>query len=157
MKLIFSALIFCFLLAVSAFSQAAQKIDEFGGVPCDEYLGRMDAAVVQARDNPSATVYVLIYEGKESNYNSRKKKMEFGLTAYGSAEAKIRSIKNFLSKRKFPVERFSFVKAGFRESSMVEIWLVPSGDAPPKSTPTLAKMKYRKGKAVGFCTDCCGI
>ncbi|HEX8370338.1 MAG TPA: hypothetical protein VF604_17460, partial [Pyrinomonadaceae bacterium] len=101
------------------------------------------------------TVYVLIYEGKETRYNSRKKKMEFGLPAYGSAEAKIRSIKKYLSIRKVPSKSFSFVKAGFRENAAAEIWTVPSGAPTPKPTPTVTKMKYRKGKSAGFCTDCC--
>jgi hypothetical protein len=157
MKAIFSALIFCLLSGISAFAQEARIFDAFGPLPCDHYLSRMDVAIIQARDNPSATVYVLIYEGKESGYNSRKKKMEYGFPIYGSAEAKIRSIKKYLSIRKLPVNRFSFVKAGFHEETFVEIWLVPRGAPPPKPTPTITKMKYRKGKAYGFCTDCCGI
>jgi hypothetical protein len=156
MKAVFSALLFGLLLSVSTFSQEARKIDEFDIVPCDEYLGRMDNAIAQARENPSAKVYVLIYEGKESIYNRRKNKMELAFPAYGSTEAKIRSIKNYLSKRKLPIERFSFVKAGFRENTALEIWFVMPGAAPPKPAPTLKKMRYRKGKPVGFCTDCCG-
>jgi hypothetical protein len=68
---------------------------------------------------------------------------------------------NLISKqalRNFPrVERFNFIEAGFREKLTVEIWLAPNGATLPKPTPTLTKMKYRKGKAVGFCIDCCGI
>ncbi|HEX9963250.1 MAG TPA: hypothetical protein VGB00_20125 [Pyrinomonadaceae bacterium] len=156
MKAIFSALLFCLLSGVSAFSQEAQKFDYFEDVPCDEYLGRMDAAIAHARQNPTATTYVLIYEGKARRYNNRTKKTELAFPAYGSAAAKILSIKNYLSKRNFPVKRFSFVKAGFRENAAVEIWTVPVGATPPKPTPTITKMKYRKGKAYGFCTDCCG-
>lgn len=155
MKPAFSALIFCFLSSVSAFSQETQIFDSFGDINCEDYLSRMDNATRQARQNPSLTVYVLIYEGKETRYNSRKKKMEFGLPAYGSAEAKIRSIKKYLLLRKLPVKRFAFVKAGFRGDAAVEIWTVTNGATPPKPTPTVTKMKYRKGKAYGFCTDCC--
>src|SRR5215213_3442006 len=110
MKATFSALLFCLLFSISAFSQEAQKFDEFEVLPCDHYLGRMDVVFVAARNNPSAKFYVLIYEGKEWTYNRRKNKSELTFPAYGSAEAKIRSIKKYLSIRKLPVKRFSFVK-----------------------------------------------
>jgi hypothetical protein len=151
----FLAFLFCCLFCVSAFSQSADKLDEFVNIPCDDYLGRMDAAMNKASENPSSTVYVLIYEGKEFRYNNRKKKTELVFPGFGSAKAKISSMKRYISLRSFPVERFKFVKAGFRENSTVEMWLVPSGGNQPKSTPTLTKMKYRKGKATGFCWWCC--
>ncbi len=157
MKTTFLALLFCILFCSSAFSQEAKKIDEFENIPCDEYLARMDVAIVQAYDNPSSSIYVLIYEGKELKYNSRKKKTELVSPNFGSAKAKIRSMKQYISLRKFPAERFTFVKAGFRGNLTVEIWLVPTSVAEPKATLTLTKMKYRKGKASGFCLDCCGI
>src|SRR5687768_6522587 len=153
--------LFVFLLAlffvfnVSAQDKESRKIDEFENIPCDEYLMRVDAAMVEAHNNPFSTIYVLIYEGKELKYNSRKNKTESVFPNFGSAKAKIRSIEKYLSIRKFPAERFEFVKAGFRENLTVEIWLVPVGATSPKPTPTLTKMKYRKGKATGFCIDCC--
>jgi hypothetical protein len=159
MKATFPTLIFCLLLvaAVPVFAQEAQKFDEFEVIHCDEYLARMDNVFVHARDNPSLQIYVLIYEGKEPVYNARRNKTEMKPPAYGSAQAKIRSIKKYMSYRKVPVRRFSFVKAGFRENAAVEIWTVPPGAAPPKPTPMLTKIKYRKGNPYGFCTDCCGI
>ena len=129
--------------------------DSFEDLDCDNYLGRMDNAFVAARDNPSTGFYVLIYEGKEWAYNRRKNKTELAFPTYGTAEAKIRSIKKYMSIKKLPVSRISFVKAGFRENALVEIWTVPSGAAPPKPTPTLTKMRYRKGKPRWFCTGCC--
>jgi hypothetical protein len=156
MKTAFSALLFCLLFAVSTFAQEAQIFDSFEAIPCDEYLGRMDNSFVAVRNNPSAKFYVLIYEGKEWTYNRRKNKSELTFPAYGSADAKIWAIKKYMAIRKLPVNRFMFVKAGFRDETTVEIWTVPPGAASPKPTPTVTKMKYRKGKANGFCTDCCG-
>ncbi len=155
MKTIFLASFFCILFCVSAYSQEAKKIDEFENINCEDYLSRMDSAINEAHNNPSSTIYVLIYEGKELKYNSRKNKTELVFPNFGSAKAKIRSIKKYLLLRNFPAERFMFVKAGFRKNSTVEIWLVSAGAMPPKSAPTLMKMKYRKGKATGFCTWCC--
>ena len=155
MKVIISALLFCILFSVSAFSQEAEKIDEFENIPCDDYLARMDYAMVKASDNPSSMIYVLIYEGKELKYNSHKNKNELVYPNFGSAKAKISSMKKYVSSREFPVERFTFVSAGFRKNLTVEIWLKSTSETPPKPAPTLTKMKYRKGKAAGFCLWCC--
>ena len=147
--------LFCLMFGIAAFSQEPSKIDEFETLSCDDYLGRMDYTISEARKNPSSTIYVLIYEGKELKYNESKKKVEQVFPNFGSAKAKIRSIKKWLLHREAPIERFSFVRAGFRENSTVEIWNVPDGALPPVPTPTLTKIKYRKGKAKGFCIDCC--
>ena len=155
MKITFLALLFTIIFCVSVFSQEAEKVDEFGRISCDDYLARMDNAINEATNHPNSTVYILIYEGKETRYNSRKKKDELVLPTIGSARAKIDSIKEYLSRRKISAENFSFVEAGFREEPAVEIWLVPKESLPPKPTPTIDKMKYRGGKARGFCTWCC--
>ncbi len=154
MKNLFLALVFCFLFCVSTFPQGPEKLDEFVSVSCDDYLARMDYAMTKASDN-AARIYFLIYEGKEFKYNNRKNISELVFPNRGSAEAKIRSMKEYIASRRFPVEQVTFLKAGFRENSTVEVWLVPNGITPPKPTPTLTKMKYRKGKASGFCTWCC--
>lgn len=157
MKVLFSALLFCIFFCVSTFAQEAEKIDEFSNLSCDEYLARVDGALVQAHNNPSSMIYVFIYEGKENIYNWRKKKTESVYPARGSAKAKIASIKKYLLTKKILIKNIMFVEAGFRENLTVEFWLVPDGIVPPKSAPTLETMKYRKGKPTGFCIDCCGI
>ncbi len=104
MKTTFLVLLFCILFCISAFSQEAKKIDEFENIPCDEYLARIDNAIIQASDNPSSSIYVLIYEGKELKYNSRKKKTELVSPNFGSGKAKIRSMKEYILSKKFPIE-----------------------------------------------------
>jgi len=148
-------LLLSFAFSVSAQEKEARKIDEFGKLGCDDYLARMDNAINEASNNPTSTVYILIYEGKEMKYNSRKRKDELVNPVSGSAKAKIDSIKKYVSLRKFPIKNFAFIESGFREESAIEIWIVPKGVLPPKPTPTLTNLKYRKGKAQGFCTDCC--
>jgi hypothetical protein len=155
MKAMFPALLFGLLFSVSAFSQQAQLFDNFETINCDDYLGRISNVMVAARNNPSMTVYVLIYEGRVRFYD-QEDKTESGLPVFGEADAKIRSMKKYLSIKKFPARRFLFIKGGFREYEAVEFWTVPNGAAPPKPTPTVAKMKYRKGKTYGLCTSCCG-
>ena len=72
----------------------------------------------------------------------------------GLAKAKTHSIKKLLAIRKIPAEKSVFIEAGVQENFTIEFWLVPAGAVPPKPTPTLAKMKYRKGKSYGFCLGC---
>lgn len=112
----------------------------------------MDYAINEALANPTSTLYVLIYEGKEIRYKNGIKNLV--PPNVGSADAKIRSMKKYLLLRKVSTNTFSFVKAGFREESTVEFWLAALGEPPPKPTPT-TKMKYRKGNPSGFCTWCC--
>lgn len=156
MKLAFLALLICGFPSLSAYSQIAEKLDEFENVSCDDYLARMDHAISEADINPSSNIYFLIYNGKERKWSERKKKTESVYPTYGSIDAKIRSMKKYISIRGASVTRFKFVSAGFRENVTVEVWLVPAGATPPAPTQTLTKMKYRKGKATGFCTWCCG-
>jgi len=145
--------LFSFAASISAQANEAEKFDEFNSYPCDQYLAVFDALLQRAFENPSSTVYVLIYEGKEREYNFRKRKAKYVAPKIGSAKAKIEAMKRYLTLRNFSADRFSFIEAGLRENATVELWLVPSGAVPPKPTSTLEKMNYQKGKAVGFCTD----
>lgn len=150
-----NALLMGLMMAVAATAQTAIKIDEFENLNCDEYLGRMDVTFAEASKDKSSSLLMLIYEGKEPEYNAGKNRIEIVSSKFGSAEAKFRSIKKYMSYRKFPVKRASFINGGFRERMTVEIWLIPSGAPLPKLSPTLTRMRYRKGGARGFCTDCC--
>jgi hypothetical protein len=155
------AILGCVILLLVVASTTAQRIepimlDEWNYLPCDDYLGRMDTYIQEARDNPGSKMYVLIYEGKEPRYNAKTKKVELVNPKFGSAAAKFRTMKQWLRHREFPTDRFEFVKAGYREQITVEIWRVPPGAALPKLNPTLSKILFTKGKATGYCIDCCG-
>lgn len=118
----------------------------------------MDAAINQANDNPSSRVFVFVYEGKTQRCKYKKDgnyTIESVLPQYGLGNAKIRSMKKYLQMRRIAAERFVFIKGGFRENFTVEIWLVPDAVMPPEPNPTLTKVKYHKGKPVGFCLSCC--
>ena len=138
---------------VSAFSQEAKLVDEFGILQCEDYLARMDGVSGQLSNDSTGKIYVLVYEGKTKSFEygrDGKSTIISLLPQYGLADAKIRSM-----KRRASADNVVFVKAGFREDFGIEIWLVPAGATPPKPNPTLTKIKYRKGKPEGFCTGCC--
>lgn len=153
MKAGFLLTLFFMCYCVSAFPQEATKIEEFEDVDCEMYLRSIEQVVAGLKNDPSSMMHVFVYEGRVfRGYDDPR------LVApnVGLAKAKIRSMRRWLRMRKFPLDRFLFINAGFREKFTVEFWLVPNGSLPPKPSPTLTKMRYRKGKAQGFCFGCCG-
>ena len=149
-----------FAFSISAQTQEAQKIDEFESVKCDEYLNRMDNAILNVTNTPNSKIYIFVYEGRvvsKTKYDSKGEFIgyDYVYPPFGLAKAKIRSMKEYLKMRKIPQENYIFVEAGFLENFKVEFWNVPKGASPPIPSPTLKKMKYRKGKPTGFCTGCC--
>lgn len=158
---IFLLVIFVLLISCPLFSQEVKQVDAWGNLECDHYIKRLAGVFQESKDNPSARIYFFVYEGKESsqshrNYNYRNDKSRLLLPQYGSAKAKIKSIRDGLKLLlKADLEKFVFIEAGFQDTEHIEIFLVPDGATPPKPTPTLKKMKYRKGKPRGFCLGCC--
>ncbi|HQU85809.1 MAG TPA: hypothetical protein PKY59_21915, partial [Pyrinomonadaceae bacterium] len=75
----------CFLLlgSICAFSQEAQLIDEFSNNVCDEYLMRMDNMLVKASANPTSTIYIFVYEGKENDQLHHKDTQKLFFPAIG--------------------------------------------------------------------------
>lgn len=148
-------MLFCFLFCVSAFSQEAEKIDEFGNIYCDDYLARMDSVFNVLKDNPNSKIYVLVYEGRLKKAISDNKYNIIGyryvLPRFGEAKTRIKTIKKRIALYKQPSENFIFIEGGLREKFTVEFWLVRNDSIPPKPMPTLKKMKYQKGRPSGFC------
>ena len=153
--------IFIVLICLIAFASSvlgqdeAVKIEEFENPLCEEYLSRFDNAIRAAIHNPTAKIYVFVYEGKDINYKSKGHKIVLAFPQRGLAKIRLDSIKKRLVLNEFPTENFVFINGGFRKNFTVEFWLVPAGVKPPEPTPTLRKMRYRKGKPEGLCTGCC--
>ena len=152
---IYLILLLCFCGSTS-YSQKIEMIDYFSRISCDEYLARMQLAMLSADKNPNGKIYFLMYEGPTLVWAGKFPKTKMANPVVGSFQAKVRSMKRLILLNKRAVSDFVFVNAGFRNEPTVEVWLVPKGAEPPKSTPTVEKMKLRNGKAKGFCTDCCG-
>ena len=161
MKTKFFIILICLVaFASSAFAQAEemQKIDGYEDVQCEEYLAHMDLAFNVANNNPASKVYFFVYEGKTKKYKYKKDgsyELISVLPQYGLAKTKIRSMKKLIALRKISADRFVFIESGLRENFTVEVWHVPVGATAPKPTPTLTKIRYRKGRPIGFCLGCC--
>jgi hypothetical protein len=152
-KIISIGFLVLFSLYSSALPQEARLVERAVNPNCEDYLARMDNYLVLANNLPNINIYLYLYEGKEAVW--KNKEFTFGFPTYGSSDSRIRTMKRYLTLRKFPVERFRFVKGGFREKFQFEVWFVPPGVVAPSPTPTLTKMRYQKGKPKAFCMGCC--
>lgn len=138
-----------------AFAQEARKIEEFGNLGCDDFLTRKDNFIYYLNLEPNAIGYIFVYEGKlqEFDYSKEKVQTYYVLPRVGEARRYLVGMKDRFEMGRFPLERLVFANAGFREKFTVEFWIKPSDASPPKPTPTLTKIKYRKGKPKNFCGE----
>lgn len=148
-----------FVFCVSAQNKVAQKIDEFGATNCCDYRARIDNLFVEIDKSYDAKGYVYVYEGniEQRLYDKNGKYIETKNvpSEKGSAEELIGYFKDHVLLRRYSPEKIVFINAGFREKYTVEMWIVPKGVNPPKTTPTLEKIKQRKTnhKPLGFCGE----
>jgi hypothetical protein len=151
-----------FAFSVTAQNKEARQIDEFGRIPCGDFLARMNALFIELQNSPDSKIYVVYYGGRyrrtlgrtngTGGYNAIK--LEYAHRDDGMNWAK--SIPLYLSSETaFPVEfrnslkdRIVLLNGGFRENTEVEIWIVPENVEPPKPTPTITEkdVKFRKDK-----------
>ena len=152
-KIIF---LWSFVFASSAYAQEARKIAEFGNTNCEGYLARMDGFLLELNNLPDSKGYVFVYAGKTLvSYNNKGKYIgdqnQYVLPYRNEAKSRIQTMKSRSRFKNLPNGQINFVESGFRENYTVEFWLVPKDVMPPKPTPTLSKMRYRKGAASDFC------
>ena len=140
-------------------NEQAFKLHESGNTNCDNYRAIMDILLIELNKFPEAKGYVLVYEGdleqRLYDKNAKYKGVKHVPSEIGTDTELIGYFKNHLSFRNFPSANIVFVEAGFREKLSIELWFVPHGANPPKSEPTLKKIKQRKQKHTefGFCGE----
>jgi hypothetical protein len=151
-KQLFSFLLLLLLFSsVSAQDKEARLVDEFGRIQCEDLRMRLDNFLVNLQNSPQSRGHIIVYDGKHSFYDYRKKdpKLEYRLPIFGEATLLTQQMLTHFKFRKFPPEKYLFITGGFRENYTVEFWIVPKGVKPPTPSPTLDEIKYRKGKLVG--------
>jgi hypothetical protein len=90
----------------------------------DDQKARLDNLGVELQNDPSATAYIVGYGGRT--------------TRVGEADRLVNRAKDYLvMQRKIDPSRIVVINGGFREDSCVELWIVPSGAAPPELRPTV--------------------
>jgi hypothetical protein len=115
-KIVSSAVLCLFILCSSAKPQEARLLETVVTPNCEEYLARMDNYLAISAKFPNADIYFFLYEGKEAQWKNAG--YTFVFPTFGSASARIHSMKRFISLRNWPIDRFKFVKVIVRNSNL---------------------------------------
>jgi hypothetical protein len=102
----------------------AREFDECNSCSHDDQKARLDNLAVELQNDPSTRAYILAYGGRMSPLGQVEKLMS-------------RSRDYLVTQRGIDASRIVVVNGGFREEDSVELWIVPSGAAAPKPTPTV--------------------
>lgn len=102
----------------------AHEFDECNNCSYDDQKARLDNLAIELQNDPSTRAYIIAYGGRTSPLNQ----VEVLMT---------RARDYLIAQRGIDASRFDVVNGGFREDESVELWIVPSGAAAPKPTPTL--------------------
>lgn len=146
----FMALI-CLTLITAQVSSAAnhpRKIDEYGAIPCDDEMARLDNFANELQSYAEAQAIVIIYGGR---HDTRRDEVR-ARTAY---------IRHYLAaNRGIDRGRIKVFNGGFRESFTTELYLIPAGaDATPLVLPTVRgkDVRFKRGKVGNRIRACSGI
>lgn len=102
----------------------AQEFDECNSCSNDDQKARLDNLAVELQNDPSTRAYIFAYGGRMSPLGQVEKLMS-------------RARDYLVTQRGIDASRLVVVNGGFREEDSVELWIVPSGAAAPKATPTV--------------------
>jgi hypothetical protein len=111
----------------------AQEFDECNNCSNDDQKARLDNLAVELQNDPSTRAYILAYGGR--------------MSPLGQVEKLMSRARNYLvTQRGIDASRLVVVNGGFREDDSVELWIVPSGAAAPRATPTVQAGDVNPGK-----------
>lgn len=129
-------LCFCLVLIVVADSSAAvksRKVMEYDDTNWEDEISRLDYLGNLLRSEPNSLGYIIVYGGRRGRRDYAKKRAA--------------CIEDYMRRRLgFNKDRVKVINGGYREGTMVEMWIVPSGECAPKATPTVApkEVKFTK-------------
>ena len=102
----------------------AREFDECNHCTFDDQKARLDNLAVELQNDPSTRAYIIAYGGRMSPLGQVEKLMS-------------RAREYLITQRGIDGSRIVTVNGGFREDDSVELWIVPSGAAAPRPTPTV--------------------
>lgn len=115
----------------------ARLIDSFGKIRVKDERARLDNFAIELQNDPVAQGYVIVYAGRYA------KKGEAALVMKRVSTHLVRT-------RKLAKTRIITVDGGHRDDMTIDLWLVPSGAAPPTASPTVPPAEVaRTGKRRG--------
>jgi hypothetical protein len=101
-------------------AKTARKIDEFGRTNECDRSARLDNFLIELQNHPDTTGYILVYKDVNALPGDKR--------AYSYS----RLYSDHLKFRKFDESRVVIIDAGFRESFVTELWVVPQGLPAPE-------------------------
>ncbi|HZN08691.1 MAG TPA: hypothetical protein VFB65_17980, partial [Pyrinomonadaceae bacterium] len=102
----------------------AREFDECNNCTFDDQKARLDNLVVELQNDPSTRAYIIAYGGRSS--------------PLAQVEILMKRARDYIiEQRGIDAARITTLNGGFREDDSVELWVVPSGAAPPQATPTI--------------------
>lgn len=149
MKRLILAFLFSLLIFVSAFSQQATKIDEFGILSCGDFMARMDGVFHQWKESPESNIYVVYYgqRYRKSTVWNKKTKSEIVKLDYPNRQDSLnwaKAIPLYLTTMNYysPEDqsklksKIFLVDGGYEDSRGLEIWLALKETDIPKPIST---------------------
>lgn len=143
------AFLLSLLLFVPAFSQQAEKIDEFGVLPCGDFMARMDGVFHQWEKSPELNIYVVYYgqRYRKSTIRNKKTKSEVIKLDYPNRQDSLswaKAVPFYLTTMNYysPEDRrkleskISLVDGGYEDNRGLEIWLALKQTDIPKTAST---------------------
>lgn len=113
----------------------AREFDECDHCTFDDQKARLDNLAVELQNDPTTRAYVIAYGGRTS--------------PIGQVERLMTRARDYLmNERAIDSSRIVIINGGFRENDSVELWIVPSGAAPPRATPTVQAGEVKPTGAV---------
>lgn len=102
----------------------AREFDECNNCTFDDQKARLDNLAVELQNDPSTRAYIIAYGGRTS--------------PLAQVEILMKRARDYIiEQRGIDAARITTLNGGFREDDSVELWVVPSGAAPPQATPTI--------------------
>ena len=112
----------------------AREFDECDNCTFDDQKARLDNLAVELQNDPSARAYIIAYGGRYS--------------PLAQVEVLMKRARDYVvEQRGIDASRLTIVNGGFREADSVELWVVPSGAAAPRATPTVQAGEVKPRKA----------
>src|SRR2546423_4050397 len=99
-----------------------RKFDEYGNISRDDEKARLDNFAIQLQQEPDSQGCVIVYAGRR--------------TRPGDAQKRLDRARDYLvNLRGIDARRIVTLDGGTREDLTVELWIVPTGAAPPTVRP----------------------
>jgi hypothetical protein len=124
--MIFRAIILCLSLLASSVVvmpqeniSTSRKFDAFGDLPADDAMAHLDNFALALSQSPNSTGYIVGYN-EQQFLPGRFLRRLYGYWDY------------LVNMRGINANRIKVLAGGYRNDSIVELWLVPNDEPPPK-------------------------